>query len=288
MRSTPHSTLETWAPEVARPWTREALADLRTAAGAFRLGLTGAFSAWPALVGRVAFYAVCLMVLGAFWGKVGASRLPGTLATRLPPGGLGPYVGVTEWIVISVVTVQLRFEDEVRSGALEARLLRPRSWALLLIAEAAGGTAARMIAIAPAALALLATTGLWPGAQALARTALLAVGGAGLTLLVYALVGLSAFWVRRVLPAMLIAQKLMFLLGGLFAPISLYGGWLHTLAFASPFAAQLGFPGQSILAMSWGGFARALAAQAAWTIILAVIVAHAARTGVAKTLRDGA
>jgi ABC-2 type transport system permease protein len=158
----------------------------------------------------------------------------------------------------------------------------------LLIAEAAGGTAARMIAIAPAALALLAMTGLWPGAQALARTALLAVGGAALTLLVYALVGLSAFWVRRVLPAMLIAQKLMFLLGGLFAPISLYGGWLHTLAFASPFAAQLGCPGQSILAMSWGGFARALAAQAAWTIILAVIVALAARAGVAKTLREGA
>ena len=53
-------------------------------------------------------------------------------------------------------------------------------------------------------------------------------------------------------------------------------------------APQLGFPGQSILAMSWGGFARALAAQAAWTIILAVIVALAARAGVAKTLREGA
>ena len=184
MRSTP-----LWAGEATRPWTREAFADLRAAAGAFRLGLTGAFAAWPALAGRVAFYAVCLMVLGAFWGKVGASRLPGTLATRLPPGGLGPYVGVTEWIVISVVTVQLRFEDEVRSGALEARLLRPRSWGLLLIAEAAGGTAARMVAIAPAALALLVLSGLWPGPQALARTALLAVGGAVLTLLVYALVG---------------------------------------------------------------------------------------------------
>jgi ABC-2 type transport system permease protein len=283
MRSTP-----LWAAEAARPWTREALADLRAAAGAFRLGLTGAFAAWPALVGRVAFYAVCLMVLGAFWGKVGASRLPGTLATRLPPGGLGRYVGVTEWIVISVVTVQLRFEDEVRSGALEARLLRPRSWGLLLIAEAAGGTAARMIAIAPAALALLVMSGLWPGPQALARTALLAVGGAVLTLLIYALVGLSAFWVRRVLPTMLIAQKLMFLLGGLFAPISLYRGWLHALAFASPFAAQLGFPGQAILAMSWAGFARALAAQAAWASVLAVIVALACRTGVAKTLREGA
>lgn len=284
MRSTP-----LWAPENAgRSWAREALADLRAAAGAFRLGLAGAFAAWPALAGRVVFYAVCLMVLGAFWGKVGAARLPGTLAARLPAGGLGPYVGVTEWIVISTVAVQLRFEDEVRSGVLEARLLRPRTWALLLIAEAAGGTAARMIAIAPAAAILLLLAGLWPGAPTLARTALLAVGGAAIALLVYALVGLSAFWVRRVLPAALIAQKLAFLLGGLFAPISLYRGWLHTLAIASPFAAQLGFAGQSILSMSWTGFAHALAAQAMWGSVLAVLVALASRAGVAKTLREGA
>jgi len=284
MRSTP-----LWTAEAARPaWTREALADLRAAASAFRLGLTGAFAAWPALVGRVAFYAVCLMVLGAFWSKVGAARLPGTLAARLPASGLAPYIGVTEWIVISTVAVQLRFEDEVRSGVLEARLLRPRSWALLLIAEAAGGTAARMIAIAPAALALLLVADVWPGVEAVVRTVLLAIGGVVLALLAYALVGLSAFWVRRVLPAALIVQKLMFLLGGLFAPISLYRGWLHTLAVASPFAGQLGFPGQAILGMSWADFARALAAQVAWTIVLAAIVALVCRAGVAKTLREGA
>jgi ABC-2 type transport system permease protein len=80
----------------------------------------------------------------------------------------------------------------------------------------------------------------------------------------------------------------MFLLGGLFAPISLYRGWLHALAFASPFAAELGFPGQAILSMSWSGFARALALQAAWATALAGAVALVCRAGVAKTLREGA
>ena len=65
-------------------------------------------------------------------------------------------------------------------------------------------------------------------------------------MLLYALVGLMAFWMRRVLPALLIMQKLMFLLGGLFAPISLLPGWLHAIAAASPFAAHLAFAGQAV------------------------------------------
>jgi ABC-2 type transport system permease protein len=269
------------------PWARETLLEARAAAAAFRMAMAGAFAAWPALLGRVVFYGVCLMVLGAFWGKVGAARLSGTLATRLPAGGLAPYIGVTEWIVISVAAVQLRFEDEVRSGVLEARLLRPRSWAVLVIAEAAGVTAARMAAIGAAGLILLVVSRRWPGAEAVAQAAALGIGGATITLLVYALVGLSAFWLRRVLPAMLIAQKLMFLLGGLFAPISLYRGWFHTLAFASPFAAQLAFPGQAILGASWSGFGGAVALQALWVGTLALAVGLVCRAGVTRTLREG-
>jgi ABC-2 type transport system permease protein len=266
---------------------REAFADIRAAAGAFRLGLAGGFAAWPALVGRVVFYAVCLMVLSAFWEKVGSARLAGTLATRLPAGGLTPYVGVTEWITISTLSVQLKFEDEVRTGALEARLLRPRSWCLLMVAEALGASGARVVAIGVAALGLLALSGRAVGASALVQAAVLTLGGVSIGILLYALVGLSAFWLRRVLPAMLIMQKLMFLLGGLFAPISLYRGWFHAVAVASPFAAQLGFAGQAILDPSWAGFGRALAAQAAWAIVLAALIALVARAGIAKALKEG-
>lgn len=270
------------------PWAREALADAGAMAEAFRLGLRGALAAWPALLGRVAFYGVCLMVLGAFWARVGAARLPGTAAMRLPPGGLTPYVGVTEWIVIGVAAAHFRFEDDVRTGAVEASLLRPRSWLGLLLAEQAGASAARMGALAVAGLALLALTGRWPAPAALIQVGCLGAGGAVLTLLVYALVGLTAFWMRRVLPAMLIAQKLMFLLGGLFAPVTLYGGWLRTLALASPFAAELYAPAHALLAPSWREFVRALALQGVWIAGLAMAAGLLCRAGLARTLREGA
>jgi len=106
-------------------------------------------------------------------------------------------------------------------------------------------------------------------------------------LLLFTLVGLTAFWLRRVLPALLITQKLIFLLGGLFAPIALYPPWLHAIAAATPFAAHIAFAGEAMLAPSWTQFARALAAQLAWIAVLGALAALMWRAGLAKTLREG-
>jgi ABC-2 type transport system permease protein len=105
--------------------------------------------------------------------------------------------------------------------------------------------------------------------------------------LLYTLVGLTAFWLRRVLPALLIMQKLMFLLGGLFAPISFYPGWLHELAAASPFAAHLAFAGQAVIGPSATEFAGALGAQALWFGALCLAIALIWRAGLAKLMREG-
>ena len=116
MRSTPPSIAERLGSELA------------AMGAAFRVGLASALAAWPVLLGRAIFYGVCMMVLTAFWDKVGAQRLAGTFALRLPPGGLATYVGVTEWITLSVPAIQLKLEDDIRSGALEPHLLRPKAY----------------------------------------------------------------------------------------------------------------------------------------------------------------
>jgi ABC-2 type transport system permease protein len=255
---------------------------------AYRIGLASALTAWPVLLGRAIFYGVCLMVLVAFWDKVGAQRLAGTLAVRLPPGGLGVYIGVTEWVTLSVPAIQLRLEDDIRSGALEPHLLRPKPYLAQTIAGEAGGMTARLAMLAVAGLALLAISGRpWPAGLGLVYVGVLGVIGALIGVLLYTLVGLTAFWLRRVLPALLIMQKLMFLLGGLFAPISFYPGWLHDLAAASPFAAHLAFAGQEVLTPSISDFSRALAAQAAWLVALVLAAALIWRAGLAKLMKGG-
>jgi ABC-2 type transport system permease protein len=270
------------------PWTSRIVSTLAAMAAAYRVGLASAIAAWPVLLGRAIFYGVCLMVLVAFWDKVGAQRLAGALPVRLPPGGLAVYIGVTEWVTLSVPAIQLRLEDDIRSGALEPHLLRPKPYLAQTIAGEAGGMTARLAMLGVAGLALLAVSGRpWPAGFALAYVAVLGVVGATIGVLLYTLVGLTAFWLRRVLPALLITQKLMFLLGGLFAPISFYPGWLHDIAAASPFGAHLAFAGQEVLNPSFADFGVALAMQAAWLVVLALLAALVWRIGVAKLLTTG-
>src|SRR5271170_2142559 len=145
------------------PSTDRLLAAGAAAAAGFRIGLASTFAAWPVLLGLALFYGVLMLVIVALWDKVGAARLAGTLATRLPPQGLATYVGVTEWITLSVVAVHLRLEDDIRSGALEPHLLRPKSYLTQTLAEAFGGMSARLLVLGVAAVVLLALSGrAWP------------------------------------------------------------------------------------------------------------------------------
>src|SRR5712671_4028712 len=108
-----------------------------------RFGAVQALAAWPVLLGRVMFYLLILVVLAALWDKV-ASEQVSPLAGMLPPGGLAVYVGVTEWVTLSVVAIQQRLEDDIRNGALEPYLLRPKSYLLQRIAPAMGETMVRL------------------------------------------------------------------------------------------------------------------------------------------------
>jgi ABC-2 type transport system permease protein len=255
---------------------------------AYRVGLAAAVSSAPVLVGRAIFYGVCLMVLTAFWDKVGAHRVAGAFGAHLPLSGMAIYVGVTEWITLSAPAVHLTLEDDIRSGALEPHLLRPKPYLTQLLAGQAGGMTARLVILGAAGLLLLALSGRpWPAGFGLAYVAVLGVIGTAIGLLLLTLVGLTAFWLRRVLPPLLIIQKLLFLLGGLFAPISFYPGWLHTVAAISPFAASLAFAGQAALTPSASDFGWALAAQAFWVAVLGAAVALVWRAGLAKTLKNG-
>src|SRR6516164_5638178 len=89
-----------------------------SAVAAMHLGAVQALAAWPILIGRVIFYLLILVVLGALWDKVSAEQAT-PLAGTLPPGGFAVYLAVTEWVTLSVVAVERRLEDDIRFGGLE-------------------------------------------------------------------------------------------------------------------------------------------------------------------------
>jgi ABC-2 type transport system permease protein len=273
-------------PSLAIEAAPSGLGGLRSAFAAVRLGADSAVAGWPVLLGRAVFYMLLMIVLTALWDKVIAERLPGTLVAALPAGGLALYIGVTEWIGLSVPAIHLRLEDDIRSGAVETHLLRPKAYLVQRFAESLGAMLVRLAVSGAAALAMLAASGrAWPPLPALA--ALLALGplGATIGLLLFTIAGLSAFWVRRTAPAFLILQKLLFLLGGLFAPVTLYPAWLTRLAEASPFAAHMYWPASLTITPTAAQVGEALATQLVWIVLLAGLAALIWGAGLRKVLR---
>lgn len=271
------------------PAVIEARRGLTAAALALRVGAGQTLSAWPVLAGRCIFYVILLVVLSALWDKVAAERLSGTLAHALPHGGLALYIGVTEWITLSLPATHLRFEDDIRGGGLEPHLLRPKSYLLQALAQNLGGALVRLAVLGPTALVMLAVSGrAWPPIEVFAFLPVVGVLGVMTGVLLYALAGLGAFWARRVLPFQLVIQKLMFLLGGLYAPITLYPPVMEAIAKATPFAAHLYWPAalvaeQPTLAL----FLTGVGWQVIWILVLTAVCVAIWRAGLAKVLARG-
>ncbi len=259
--------------------------DARAALAGVRLGAAGAVAGWPVLLGRAAFYGLLVIVLTSLWDKVMSERLAGTLVAALPAGGLTLYIGVTEWIGLSAPAIHLRLEDDIRSGALEAHLLRPKDYLVQRVAETLGAMLVRMAINGAAALAMLAVSGrAWPPLPVLGLLAVVGPLGGVVGVLLFTIAGLSAFWARRTLPAFLVLQKLLFLLGGLFAPVTLYPPWLARLGLLSPFAAHLYWPAALTIAPSTATVAGVLVSQVVWIILLCGVIWLIWRAGLRRVL----
>lgn len=247
-----------------------------------RIGAAATLSQRAVLLGRALFYLLVTMVLGMFWDTVA-----GQDATKLP-AGIVLYVGAAECILLSVPALHLRLEDDIRSGAIEAYLLRPIPYLFGRIGETVGGFAARLVVLGLAGVAALALSGR-TGPPWFAWPLLIVLGllGGIVNVLLTALVGLAAFWIRRCLAAFLIMQKLTFLLGGLFAPVTLYPAWLALIARASPFAACLYWPSVVVLQFGTVTVLQAFAAVFAWIGILTLLCALLWRAGMHRLLVRG-
>ena len=260
---------------------------LAAAVDGVRAGAAGALASPVALVGRSLFYVVLMLIISAFWDLAARHPAAGALA-HVPEAGLAIYAGATEWLVLSVAPIHLRLEDDIRLGALEAGLLRPKPHLLMAVAESFGVALVRQITLGGVALALLLISGRTaPPWLALVGLAALGPGAALIGTMAFAGAGATAFWARRSLAAYLVLQKASFLLGGLLAPVSLYPPLLARVAAASPFAAQLYWPARLTLEPSVRVFGVAVLSQLVWLALLGIGAGALWRAGVRKLLREG-
>jgi len=204
----------------------------------FRLSFLHALKNYKALIGLSVFLITCLIIFAHLW-KIAAAKKG---LVSFSPEQLLWYIAFNEWVLISIPDTQDEMELDLRSGTLAYLLPRPISYLGSVFAEAFGKLTVNLIVLG---LVTFLFTWIQVGAlpfQAIGLLPTLFFGfAAGVIGIVFRmLIGLSAFWLHTVDPFFWIWEKLLFMLGGLMLPLTIYPQWIQTIAHFTPFPVILG------------------------------------------------
>jgi ABC-2 type transport system permease protein len=244
-----------------------------------RLAFWQRLSERAVLIGRLAFYFLVLLVFSCVWRTLFTAH-PEHAGSGRTAADYVWYLALTEWIMLAQPALYLDIEADVRSGDIAYQLTRPMSYVGGKVAEGIGDLLLRLLVFAPFGLAFARLlSGQWVDPFALGCAALLGVLAAVVMLLTYAAIGLCSFWLHDTTPVYLIWQKLLFVLGGLMVPLSLYPDWLQALARALPFSSVLYEPGRLLLEGSASFEPGVLLELLGWLLLSALTVAGLERLG---------
>lgn len=243
----------------------------------FRLSIIHALKNYKALIGLSIFLITCLLIFAHLW-KIAAAR---TGALHLPADQLLWYIAFNEWVLISLPDIQSDMEEDLRSGRLAYLLPRPISYLGTAFAEATGTLCVNLVILGIVSfLFTWLRIGSFPFSfpEFVMMLALgLAAGFVGV--LFQMMIGLSAFWVQEVSPFHWMWEKMLFMLGGLILPLSVYPEWIQTIANLTPFPAILG--GRSALVFDFGAshILAVISALASWSAIGIICITLLYRRG---------
>jgi ABC-2 type transport system permease protein len=181
------------------------------------------------------------------------------------------------------------FANELTSGGLARMMLHPHP----IVLQVAGANLAwrtwHLLIGTPAvaAIAVLAGVTFAPGAVLLALPALL-MAGVLRFLFTYTVV-LTGLWTQQSGSILGVANTLIFLLGGIAAPVTLFPDRYRALGEALPFRSMAGFPTEIATgSLSSGQIAAGYAWQVLWTALFAAVAMVVWRAGVRKYTAVGA
>lgn len=206
---------------------------LSVAQGLFRLGVRREISHPAALLAQCIFMVVILYIFANLWVRAFES---GFVSYSLPSDFVW-YLYVTELVALTTPQIFRGVQEEIQSGDIVQRLLKPIPFPLVPFCEGLGITAARLAAMVPFGfvMCMLLTGGL-PANPVGLLTALVLVPFSCATLLVFfSTIGMFALWIHDAMPLYWIFSKILFVLGGLMLPLSIYPEWLQEIARWTPF-----------------------------------------------------
>ncbi|MEA4883185.1 MAG: hypothetical protein VB144_05945 [Clostridia bacterium] len=223
------------------------------------------------VLGASVFYALILFIFVQLWTVlIGSGKL------RVEGFGVREmvwYMVVSEGIMIGRARIESETDEEVKNGSIAYALNKPYHYVWFKFAAYWGETGLKLL-LNTAIGSVVALLLVGPVAvQGLNLAGVILLIGLGLVLdfFIKMSICMLAFWVEDTLPFFWIYGKLLFIFGGLFAPIEIYSARLAGIARATPFNHVIYGPARLFIRFEIGLFWRVLAGQAVWIVVAASI-----------------
>lgn len=251
----------------------------------FKMSILHTLRNYNLLIGLCFFEVTCLLIFAHVW-KVAAARAG---AVDLDPKLLLWYIAFNEWILIAVPDIEMDMQYEVKSGQLAYFLPRPISYLGAKILEGLGALLVNMLVLGIVACVF---AWLWTGQLPLPSmqfcfALFLGILGGFLSLLFTMVTGISAFFIDEVEPYRWVWEKLLFVFGGLMLPLTVYPGWMQTIAQWTPFPAILGGRSGLIFHFEASSIFWILVSLSTWIIIAFLLLYALYRKGLTKLNIEG-
>ncbi len=175
---------------------------------------------------------------------------------------------------------------EVRTGALNQRLLKPVHPVVFYATENLASIPIRAAVALPVGVAAFLITGGTHIAHGLALWSIVPfafVGAWAITFLAHVILGALSLWIQQSIKLMDVWSAGFFVLSGYLVPIELFPDTIRWLPPWLPFAYQLAFPVNLLTgALTLGQASASLAAQWLWVLIMGVVATVVWRRGLRR------
>ncbi|GLX68185.1 ABC transporter permease [Paenibacillus glycanilyticus] len=198
------------------------------------------------------------------------------------------YLVFTESMVLATPSLCTRIEEEVKSGDVAFKLIRPVNFITFHYVEYMSEVAIRFIInlLLGSAIGLL-LVGPPPVGNGLVWLPLLTLGGFTVNFMLGMLVALSSFWVEETRGLEFVYNKILFTVGGMLMPLELFPDTLQKAGHWMPFQTIVYFPARTAVSMHHGEIASMLALQGLWAALVGSVIWLVYRKGVRKLNVNG-
>ncbi len=253
----------------------------------FQITLINSLAYPGELVGRSLMIVPFMWIFYQLW-KVTFSAAASDVIGDLTLRDILWYLMLAETIELGRPPIARSMSENVKDGSIAYILNKPYDFLLYQFSTSMGETIFR--ALLNAAFGGL-TVWLLVGAPDQPEGFLIAlpavIGAWILHFCINAMIGLSAFAVEDVSALTWIYQKLAFIFGGMLIPLDYYPQWLQVIAKSLPFSSAIYGPARLFVTPSLGLFIDVMSLQAAWIIVLSLLLSIIYRRGLRQLTVNG-